>query len=228
MKTHPFGYLLFLLFAISCSQTNSQSEATSESEETEQPEVAAFEGVDFDSTAYLAIIGDLTGIEKFYVQDDLYRLHGLLKYKEDERHSQLESDLTKKFEYPTFINVTLLDAKNGYIEFNRAQTECEMAMVYWNKSDGTKLIGSSETCCTMFCEGEVSFSQYDPNQDSYQSLNLNEVIIDYDSIQSLRPEGYEEGGFDYTYTLPQQGKNLRYCVGETCLELQWDDGLFRL
>jgi hypothetical protein len=188
---------------------------------------------DFDKMKYQPIIDELKGIEKHYVQNDLFKLNSLLRFNNDDRFQALENDLKAKYEEKSIIKIHLLDTKNGYIEFERLQTivveECKQSMVYWNKSDGGILIAHEMNCCTMFCDGSISFESYDKESQSYVSIDSKEIVPQIDSLKSLQPINYIEGdGFDTKYTLPQKGKNIRYCVESNCLELVWQDGIFSI
>ncbi|WP_421873455.1 hypothetical protein [Marinoscillum sp.] len=176
-----------------------------------------------------SVMDELSGIEKYYVRNDLRKLHGLLKFKKDDRLSNYSSQLEKLDESAgSVLNVTLLDAPNGYIEYSESMNECDEAMVYWNKTNGEKLIGHVTNCCTMFCDGSIDFKLYQPDSKSYTRVNGGDIVEGLDLVKSLRPEGHIEGdGYDSEYILPQKGKNIRYCVGEDrCLDLIWQDGTF--
>lgn len=188
---------------------------------------------DFDKMKYQPIIDELRGIEKHYVQNDLFKLNSLLKFNNDDRYRVLENDLKAKYEEKSFIKIHLIDTKNGYIEFERLQTivveECKQSMVYWIKSDGGIVIAQEMNCCTMFCDASISFQTYDKKSQSYVSIDSKEIVPQIDSLKSLKPINHIEGdGFDTKYTLPQKGKNIRYCVESKCLELVWQDGIFSI
>ncbi|MEO1098733.1 MAG: hypothetical protein AAFX57_13425 [Bacteroidota bacterium] len=118
-------YLSIIFTFLSCRQEQKKSteemttEETAASEDVIEP---ALESTEFDSSGYKIIIDELRGIEKFYVQEDLYRLHSLLKFKDDERYKVLEHDLSTMYEHPLFLNVTMIDPKNGYVEFRKVQS----------------------------------------------------------------------------------------------------------
>lgn len=234
IKVLKLSFCLSLAFIFSACQ---QEQKTNDEETTEEvvKEVTAteriteesFESIDFEPNHYKAIIKELKGIEKFFVQDDLLKLYSLLKYKDDSRYKALKDDLQSKYEYPQYFVINLLDTKNGYIEFAKPQTECRHIMVYWNKSNGEKLIVNSLLCCTMFCDGDLTFQIYDDNNESFTSVEIKEIIPDIEYLWSIRPENLIEGdGYDSEIILPRNGKNIRYCVEEKCLDLIWQDGTF--
>lgn len=186
---------------------------------------------DFDKMKYQPIIEELRGIEKHYVQNDLFKLNSLLQFNNDDRYQALENDLKAKYEEESFFKILLLDTRNGYIEFERLQTivteECKQSMVYWNKNDGGIVIAHEMNCCTMFCDGSISFQTYNKNSQSYVSIDSKEIVPQIDSLESLQPINYIDGdGFDTKYTLPENGKNIRYCAESNCLQLVWQDGIF--
>lgn len=187
----------------------------------------------FDKKKYQPIIDELKGIEKHFVKNDLPKLLGLLKYNNDDRYKTLENELNAKYEDKSFIKIHLTDIKNGYIEFEKLENiiveECKQSMVYWNKSNGDILIAHEMKCCTMFCDGSISFQIYNKKSQSYVSIESKVIIPQIDSLKSLKPMNHIEGdGFDTKYSLPQKGKNIRYCVEQDCIDLIWQDGTFSI
>lgn len=188
-----------------------------------------FVSLDFDEGPYEHIFDELQGIEKYYVFYDLLRLHSLLKYNNDERYLVLENDLKRKNEHPAFNIITQLDTKSGYIKYHSSQTDCEMQMTYWKKKNGNILIGHAKKCCTMFCDGDITFILFNEDDQGSTSVTTKEIIREIDDLKLLRPDNYIEGdGYDSEFILPQEGKNIRYCVGETCTNLIWQDGTFSI
>lgn len=180
-----------------------------------------------EETEYESIIKELKGIEKYYVQNDLLKLHSLLKHKKNERYKALQYDLEDKYEYPAYVKIIQIDRKNGYIKYKESPTECVETIVYWNQTNGDQLIGHVLNCCTMFCESDIDFKIYRSNSQSFDSKEIKEVIPEIDSIKSLRPDNHIEGdGFDYEFILPQNGKNIQFCLDGKCIDLVWKDGVF--
>ena len=215
---------VLLLFLTAC-QSAPQSDVTEEVEIIEETPVETA-APQIDLAAYEALMDQLQGIEKHYVQDDLYRLESLLQFKQDERSVALGEYLRAKEGQGRYFGIQALDAKNGYMEFLTLQTDCRSALVYWNKSTGAQLIGMTETCCTMFCEGEITFQLYSAQTQSYTELSSEAVIPRIGSILAARAEKQQEGGLDYEFKLPRKGKDLQYCEGEACQTLPWQDGTF--
>ncbi len=178
---------------------------------------------------YWSIINGLKGVEKYYVQDNLFYLHSLLKYKKDERYKELKNYLTNEYIDPTFFRIDLMDSKNGYIAYEILQAmECtKMEMCYWNESNGNVLIGYVNNCCTQFCEGEISFKRFDKNRHSYLPVETELIIPEINAVMSIQPDGHMDGeGYDKKFVLPRNGENINYCVDSKCVELIWEDGVF--
>jgi len=102
-------------------------------------------------------------------------------------------------------------------------------MTYWKKNNGNILIGQAQKCCTMFCAGDITFTIFNEEDQGSASVTTKEIINGIDDLKLLRPDNYIEGdGYDTEFILPQKGKNIRYCVGETCTNLIWQDGTFSI
>lgn len=180
---------------------------------------------------YFAIIDELKGLEKYYVQNDLFKLHSLLKFKKDMRYQALENHLNKQFEHASYFNIQTLDMQNGYVEFESLEAnECtKLSMCYWKESNGDILIGHIMNCCTMFCESDISFKGYSKNYPYYTTVRNKIVIPEIDYLKTIKPDGHIDGdGYDEKYILPKEGKNIRYCVETKCTELVWKDGTFSI
>jgi hypothetical protein len=220
--------LVSFLLLLSCHQDQKNNTEKSATEKIEE-EITTTNVVEQEValSQYASIINELKGIEKFFVQDNLYNLQGLLKFKNDKRYLALENDLKKKNESPPFINITLLDNHNGYIAFYEDQTECRQVMVFWNKPNKDILISYVQTCCTMFCESDISFLLYSQNDQTYIPIKKEDVINNIAAIISKRPKNYiENEGYNCEFILPRTGKNIRYCLEENCIDLIWQDGIF--
>jgi len=240
LKVLKLGFCLSLALIFSgCKQVQKTSdEETTETavQNVTSTEPTTEERIDFDPDQSKALLKELKGIEKFYVQDDLYRLYSLLKFKNDNRYEDLERGLEK--EHASFnpilssYSILLIDTKNGYMEFNESGADIYYAMTYWNKSYGDKLIGKSTKICSMVaCHTSISFQLYEKDTQTYIPKETSEIIIEIDALKKLRPEGFKEGDdeyYDSGYILPQKGKNIRYCVDEKCLDLIWQDGTFSI
>lgn len=212
---------------VNSAKRNTVQINTSHLEEAQHKEIPNDDTVKKDD--YQSIINSLKGIEKHYVQNNLFKLHSLLKYNKDERSKKLEDSLTRNNEHSYFFEIQKIDQQNGYIEFEVLQaTECtKSSMCYWNKSNGDALIGTVNDCCTMFCQSDITFEIYHKNNQSYTSVAVKKIIPDIDVLKSFRPKRYIDGdGYDEKYTLPRKGKNISYCVDTDCLDLIWKDGVF--
>ena len=195
-----------------------EAEVTAEDENESQP-------TDIDMEEFTK---DLPWIEKFFVKDDPLRLYSLLKYKEDDRYIQIYETLRSQGElFPETI--VELDNKNGFIKFFQPSTDCHTTLVYWNQSNGAKLIGKGINCCTMFCEGDIYFEVYDEDS-GYTKLDVNHVIPEYKKLRSTMPDGHsiEDGGYDNSIELPRKGMDIQFCIEGDCKVLIWNDGKFIL
>ncbi len=115
------------------------------------------------------------------------------------------------------------DAKNGYIQFAPNAAETFFTKVYWNKSNGDKLIGTESVGCGPVCDSSLDF-QID-NGKTIVSVPFEEIIASVDD-SSLIPEGYD--GMDpleFRWLLPQKGKDIKFCLDE-CITFKWNDGTF--
>lgn len=212
-------YFLVTLMAFSWSCQNKDANiqnSPSISSNDEKP-------TDEIETDFSALFAELEGIEKYYVRDNLSRLHSLLKYKNDEQYLELEKELEKD-EFASFLIVTELDVKNGFVAFHNPQLDCKTSMTYWKLDNDAPLIATATVCCTMFCEGEITFEKYE--QEEYQIQPNETIILNYQELLDERAKIHEEGGVDYAFNLPQKGKNIEYCIGGNCRKLKWKNGSF--
>lgn len=225
-----FSYL-FLLVLVACQSNDNTEEITITDEN--HPKEAVAELLDqpsenyIDTLKYLKIIQELEGIEKFYVNNDLLRLHSLLKYKNDELHITLESDLKGNKDYLDYFIILERDVVNGYIKFQKANTESMDYMTYWNQKNGDKLIAHVSEEQTMFISSSISFKVYNSTEDTYSMIENEKIIPEINELYSLKPKNHIDGdGYDLSIVLPKKGKNINYCVTEECIELLWNDGTF--
>jgi hypothetical protein len=179
-----------------------------------------------DKELFAPFFNELKGIEKFFVKDNVYRLYKLLEFKGEEDLDDIKLYVEKKNSY-LMINIIDLDAKNGYIAFDQPETDCRTTMVYWNGPNNVPFIGTSQNCCTMFCEGGLSFEVYG-EEIGYEKLVDSVVVPEINTLYNMKPKGHIEGeGFDRSFILPKEGKNILFQLGnEKSIELVWNEGKF--
>jgi len=239
--------ILFVIVSLSACSNNNDNSITEETvaietndeQNNSEDEVEAVEetlnpNADFDEAAFYEMIDELEGIEKFYVQNDLFRLHSLLKYKKLKSQHDLEAILKRKVIYPVYLDIAVLDHKNGYVEFAPYAAEGYSTLVFWNLSNGEKLIATTSKYCGPICECEINFQNYNPKTNLYSDLKNQNVIKDFNTLHTYidipkLPDPYngDEDPIELEFILPQKGKNILYCSEEKCVELVWNDGSFK-
>ncbi|MEX1001422.1 MAG: hypothetical protein WDZ35_04840 [Crocinitomicaceae bacterium] len=246
--------------ANSANETNSSTASGGEEDVEQTNKSNADKDARLDSTAIINEIESLSTIEQLaifnpYSQTYDFELYGsLLKHKKQEkRFQELSSEITNVTGYFNLVEFIKVDPKNGYIQY--AQAESIQTIVYWNKSDGTKLVAREITGCGPVCESSIrfmisedgstttllekidyqgmrEFKNGDFNEYSRYSDNVSSQIIP--QIRELPYKivsGYDENDFDpieFTFVLPQKGKNIQFCLEDDCVELVWKDGVFLL
>ena len=181
-----------------------------------------------DSAYVLAIIKELKGIEKYAVKNDFYLLSSLLNYKGDSiRYNKIKGILFKKDDYLRTFIIEKLDTKNGYIKFSPTAAEVTYTMTYWNLKDDSKLIATESWGCGPVCQSEIQFQKY--VQDNYIDLERLKIIPDIEKLPMLLAPDYDEKSSDpleFKFVLPQNGKNIDFCLDKNCIELKWNEGMF--
>ncbi len=224
-------YLLFSVLCIvilSCAQEeNKTTESVSNLKEKEHTE----EGITTKDSAFVkSIIRELKGIEKFAVREDFELLSSLLAFKGDSiKHAKLRSILEKKDEsyYRSYL-IEALDLRNGYIRYTPKQAEGIYTITYWNLDDGSKLIATEEWSCGPVCDSHLSFEKY--KKGTYESLEIQKIIPEIKALPIVLLPNYVPGleAYEFKYKLPQKGKNIRFCLNEKCVDLEWQNGTFKI
>ena len=220
-----------LVISVGLFSSCSSSEEKPENAKTEQEvkgEANQTPDAHLPDDGFLSAMNELKGIEKHFVQGDLKRYRSLLKYLGNDDYKKVDDFLPVLDEATLFEEIKELDTKNGFIKYQSPQIDCVYEITYWQKANGNHLIGSTEVCCTMFCEGRISFQSYDPMTDVYSKLETSDVIVDVDLIKADLLEQQKNGGIDNQYVLPQNGLNLQHCIGDACVDLYWNEGTFEL
>lgn len=181
-----------------------------------------------DESPFQDEMNALTGIEKYFVQGDLAKYSSLLKYQGNDDYKKVEDALPVSDAPIHFIEIKELDARNGFIKYHTPGIDCTEEMTYWIKKDGNHLIATTQTCCTMFCEGDIEFQLYNTKAGTYTSLATKDVVTDFEMLDEDRKAQQADGGIDYQFVLPQEGLYLQYCLGDLCVELEWKDGTFAM
>ncbi len=222
--------IIILLAAGQFSSCSSSEEKPEEAKTHQEVKEEAKETPDahLPNDGFLTAMNELKGIEKHFVQGDLKRYRSLLKYHGNEDYKKVDDFLPALDVEIVFLEIKELDARNGFIKFETPTVDCVDEMAYWQKANGTHLIGKTQVCCTMFCEGEIAFQSYDPDSGIYSNLESSDVIVDLDLITADLLEQQKNGGIDHQFVLPQNGLNLQHCIGDACVELNWSNGIFKL
>lgn len=235
-------YLLFSVICIlflSCSQdkANSTEEASAESilevpsnRNIKENELSKEQISAEDSAFIKSIIQELNGIEKFAIQKDFYLLSSLLEFKGDStRHKKVKAILIKKDEHLRSYLIEELDIKSGYIRYAPRAAEVTYTVTYWNLDDGSKLIATESWGCGPFCQSEISFHKFKDGQ--YHSIENLKIIPEIEKLPQLLVPNYSNGEsdpYEFKYLLPRNGKNIKYCLDEKCIELVWENEVFTI
>ena len=180
-----------------------------------------------DSAFMKSIIRELKGIQKYAIKEDFDLLAGLLEFKGDSiRHSKIKAILEKKPYYNTY-SFEVVDMKNGYIRYWLIGAEATYTVTYWNLNDNTKLIATELWTCGPVCSSEISFEKY--QNGLYESLDNKDIIPDIESLPKILFPDYDPDNepYEFKYQLPRGGKNIRFCSEEKCIELEWQNGVFK-
>ena len=237
MKFNQLLIGLLIVTFMSCSQENNKNareiskipeqELPSQKETNENPNKTISKE---DSTFVESFIKNLKGIERFVVKDNFELLAGLLKFKGESEYYQkvniiLEKNMNGNAPKFTFI---IIDAKNGYIKYNQALTEATYTMTYWNLKDGAKLIATELWSCGPICESEISFQKY--NNEQYENIQNEDVIPEIKRLRKIILPNYDPNGEpeEFKFKLPQGGKNIQFLLNDRSIELEWQNGVFKM
>ena len=241
MKTNCLLFSIICILSLSCSQEKKASkeevseEVASEvsiDEKVAENKVANEEFSTSDSAFVKSIIQELKGIEKYAVQDNFFLLSSLLEFKGDSsRHGKIKAFLQKEDEYIQEYYIELLDVKNGYIRFAPKHTEATYTISYWNLENDSKLIATEIMGCGPICSSSIEFQKF--KNGVYQSIENIEIIPDIKNLpQMLVPDYNEEvegsEPYEFKYELPQEGKNILFCLDNNCIDLQWNNEIFEI
>jgi len=224
---------LFIVF-LSCTQKEAKTTDSVSDANLKDKELAE-EGITAKDTAFVkSIIQKLKGIEKFAVKEDFELLSSLLEYKGDSiNHAKLKSILEKngKGYYNTYF-IEALDIRNGYIRYMPHGAEGVYTLTYWNLDDGAKLIANEAWGCGPVCDSHLSFEKF--QNGTYEKLENQTIIPEIKDLPKkllpdYKPENEpEDEPYEFKYKLPQGGKNIQFCQGNYCIELEWQNGTFKL
>jgi len=218
MKTNCLLFSIICILSLSCSQGKKAPEE----------EVISTS----DSAFIKSIIQELKGIEKFAVQDNFYLLSSLLEFKGDSiTHGKIKAFLQKEDEYIQEYYIELLDINNGYIRFAPKHAEATYTICYWNLDDDYKLIATEIMGCGPICSSSIEFQKF--KDGLYQSIENIEIIPNIKNLPQMLVPDYDEEvegsePYEFKYELPQKGKNILFCLENNCIELQWNNGIFKI
>ncbi len=178
-----------------------------------------------DSLFFESKLSALKGIEKYAIGRSYYMLSSVLGFKgEEAAYKRTREILESLEEYPTFFQILELDVNNGYIKYAPIGAEVTYTEVYWNLKDGSQLIARESWGCGPICESEISFVMH--KDGAFQNLNVLDIIPE---INELPPMIDETGDpVEYQFVLPRNGKDIKYCLEEDCITLQWKEGTFEV
>ena len=236
MKLIKNPFILFVLTSLFlyCELDNSSSDNVDLNEQSEENEVdlsdpaeviletSGTEALEFD---FQEFFDTLVGIEKYFVQDDAQRLYALLEYKGSEKKEYLKKfiELNDKSQ---MIQIEVLDHRNAYIEFFIPAIDCRNVITYWNQSNDIQLIGSTQNCCTMFCDADINFKVYS-KETGYEDVPTEQILPEFKELYQIVPPNHiDEDGYDRSILLPKKGKDIEFCVEKECYTLEWKDGKF--
>ena len=228
MKIKYVFYSLIWILLLSCFQDKKNT-----AEEVSDPNLKGKEFAEEhitaeDSNFMKSIILQLKGIEKFIVKEDFEILSSLLAFKGDSiNHSRVKAILEKKPYYYTYF-YDVVDIKNGYIRYMRIGTEATYTVTYWNLNDNSKLIVTELWTCGPVCSSYLSFEKY--QNGIYESLENQEIIPEIENLPKILLPDYDPRNepYEFKYKLPQGGKNIQFCLDEKCIELEWQNGIFKI
>ena len=224
-------HLLFSVLCIVILSCNQEENQTTESSSNLKDKEITEEGITAEDSAFVkSIIRELKGIEKFAVKEDFELLSSLLAFKGDSiKHAKLRSILEKKAESndQSYL-IEALDIRNGYIQYTQEQAEGTYTITYWNLDDGSKLIATEEWSCGPVCESYLSFEKY--QKGIYENLENQKIIPGIEGLAKILLPNYVPGlePYEFKYKLPKRGKNILFCLNEKCVDLEWQNGIFKI
>lgn len=228
MKQTLSKFILLSILLISGCSNQKASDNSSDVSEEDSMEADIKVLSQADSTYLSSLIADLKGIDKFAVKDNYFFFRDLLIKKGDKKADTVKSILKGiKYIHDAFqFYISVYEPKNGYIEYTPGAVESTISMVYWNVSDGSKLIAIQEISCGPVCESEIFFQKYQDGQ--YQTAD-NIIPSIKELNERLYPNAAQASDpLEFYFVLPRKGKDLNYCLDEECLMLKWEDGTFVL
>ncbi len=222
---------LLILLVLGCSQKPDGDSNQDESVLEEAEESAASVGfvptpiTHGDSIYFESQLSALSAIEKYAIGGNYYMLSSVLGFKGEEAAYKRTREILESIEeYPTFFQIMELDVKNGYIVYAPVGAEVTYTKVYWNLKDGSQLIALESYACGPICESEISFVKH--KDGAFQNLNAADIIPE---INKLPPMIDKNGDpVEYKFVLPQEGKDIKYCLAEDCITLKWNEGTFEV
>ena len=226
MKIKYLRFTTVFIVFLSCTQKKTKT-TESVSVPSEDKELAEKRISAEDSAFVKSIFQELKGIEKFALKEDFDLLLSLLAFKGDSiNHSKVKAILEKKPYYNTYF-YDVVDMKNGYIRYMKIGAEAAYQVTYWNLNDNSKLIATELWTCGPVCSSYLSFEKY--QNGIYESLENQEIIPEIERLPSLLLPDYkpEYEPYEFKYKLPQGGKNIQFCLDEKCIELEWQNGIFK-
>ncbi|MEQ9099811.1 MAG: hypothetical protein RIF36_17945 [Imperialibacter sp.] len=184
-----------------------------------------------DSLHINGLINQLTGIERFAVENNFNLFASLLQHANDGSFDRVNNILASSTDWLQTYEIIALDKTGGYIEYAPRGAEVTYSMTYWNLKDGTKLIAKVEKGCGPVCESEIHFSKYFNGISSIQKTS--DIIPTFDTLKPLLIAKYPSDcdPCEFIFHLPRKGKNITLCEesdasGEKCIVLVWKDGVF--
>ena len=224
-------HLLFSVLCIVILSCNQEENQTTESSSNLKDKEITEEGITAEDSAFVkSIIRELKGIEKFAVKEDFELLSSLLAFKGDSiKHAKLRSILEKKAESndQSYL-IEALDIRNWYVRYTPEQAEGTYTITYWNLDDGSKLIATEEWSCGPVCESYLSFEKY--QKGIYENLENQKIIPGIEGLAKILLPNYVPGlePYEFKYKLPKRGKNILFCLNEKCVDLEWQNGIFKI
>lgn len=232
-KTQFIAAAIFcnILIITSCGSSEESSDQETEeivsNEEEAAPEIDGITAQ--DSADVNSIMSELKGIEKFAIRDNYNMLLALLEHKDDGRAELVKTIIEKQnLDYYHTFSIIELDASNGYIQYAPNGAEVTYTMTYWNLNDGGQLIASEAWGCGPICESDLTFQRYENS--SYELLENEDIIpelkeLPYEILPNYDPKGLDP--IEFKYQLPKNGKNIQFCLEDDCVELVFDNGVFK-
>ena len=228
--------LLFtLIILMTCGgKDRSNSKATDSIQGVQKTNVPETRDVAFlpnyaDSIVINNIIQHLSEIEKYAVRDDYNLLYSILKFKGDSLlYKKVIAVLSKMNDFREHYNIKLLDIKNGYINYGATGVDIYFVKTYWNLKDGYKLFATEEWSCATVCDSHLFFQKFKDGK--YESIESDIVIPEMKHLPEVLVPGWKHSDEpdEFRYVLPQKGKDIMFCMQDTCIELKWNGSIFEV